>query len=221
MMHRRRRRAAAVVLLQKILMCAICTIALVGLLSGYGHVFPCSRVSDLSDTYKLPTVTQKHEFNYQKLSEKRWMKEEAPPHLSKLQSPPHLFKTPISFHKFDGASGNLNFEKFGSRLKIVILCPAYSLVPIIQLLISQRLYSSSYKWWAQPNADRVYMFYLFSSNFSDVFSEDHSLMLWQMMLNLKKLPKELSFATKVKHFKSGSGLEYYRDTIVSVQDARF
>ncbi|KAE8666475.1 hypothetical protein F3Y22_tig00112498pilonHSYRG00202 [Hibiscus syriacus] len=58
MMQRRRRRSAAVVLLQKILACAICNIALVGLLSGCVHVFPSSRVSDLSDPYKFPTVTK-------------------------------------------------------------------------------------------------------------------------------------------------------------------
>ncbi|OMP01267.1 hypothetical protein COLO4_12013 [Corchorus olitorius] len=53
-----RRSRKVVVLLRKFLTCAICTIALVGLLSVHVHVFPPSRVSDLSDPYKLPTVTQ-------------------------------------------------------------------------------------------------------------------------------------------------------------------
>lgn len=58
MIQRRRRREAVVATPRKILVCTICVIALVGLLSGYVRIFPSSRVSDSSDPHKLPTVTQ-------------------------------------------------------------------------------------------------------------------------------------------------------------------
>ncbi|XVE55537.1 hypothetical protein DITRI_Ditri03aG0166700 [Diplodiscus trichospermus] len=57
-----------------------------------------------------------------------------------------------------------------------------------------------------------------SSNFSDVFDENHFInALANDVKVIKKLPKELSSATKVvKHFKSWSGLEYYQDEIASL-----
>ncbi|GMI90604.1 hypothetical protein like AT1G22460 [Hibiscus trionum] len=230
-MQQRRRRVAAVVLLQKILVCAICTIALVGLLSGYVHVLPSSRVSDFSDTYKLPT---QHEFNYQRLSaEKRWAKEEAPPHLSKLQSPPHL-------SKFDGASGNLDFEKLWKppedRDFVPCIQPSsnyaapdqsrgYLLVRtngglnqmrtgICDMVAIARIINATL---VVPELDKQ-SFWQDTSNFSDVFDEDHFInALANDVKVVKKLPKELSSATNVvKHFRSGSGLGYYRDTIGSL-----
>ena len=56
------------------------------------------------------------------------------------------------------------------------------------------------------------------SNFSDVFDEDHFInSLANDVKVIKKLPKELSSATKVvKHFRSWSGLEYYQDEIASL-----
>ncbi|KAK8552545.1 hypothetical protein V6N13_120938 [Hibiscus sabdariffa] len=241
MMQRRRRRVAAVVLLQKILVCAICTIALVGILSGYVHVLPSSRVSDSSDTYKLPTVTQQHEYNYQKLSaEKRWTKEEAPPHLSKLQSLPHLSKAPISSHKFDGAGGNLDFEKLwkppedrgfvpciqpSSNYRAPDQSGGYLVVRtngglnqmrtgICDMVAIARIINATL---VVPELDKR-SFWQDTSNFSDVFDEDHFInALANDVKVVKKLPTELSSATKVvKHFISGSGLGYYRDKIGSL-----
>ncbi|EOY15933.1 O-fucosyltransferase family protein [Theobroma cacao] len=238
-MQRRRRRV--VVVLRKMLTCAICTIALVGLLSVHVHVFPSSRVSDLPDPYKLPTVSQQHELNYQKLSTQReWTQELAPPHLSKEQASPHLSKAPLSSHKLDGARGNLDFEKLWKP-------PANrDFVPCVQ-------HSSNY---AAPDESRGYLlvhtngglnqmragicdmvavariinatlvvpeldkrsYWQDSSNFSDVFDEDHFInALANDVKVIKKLPKELSSATKVvKQFKSWSGLEYYQDEIASL-----
>ncbi|MBA0692186.1 hypothetical protein Goari_009769, partial [Gossypium aridum] len=57
-----------------------------------------------------------------------------------------------------------------------------------------------------------------TSNFSDVFDEDHFInALANDVKVVKKLPKELSSATKiVKHFKSMSSFKYYRDVIGSL-----
>lgn len=59
---------------------------------------------------------------------------------------------------------------------------------------------------------------LICSNFSDVFDEDHFInALANDVKVIKKLPKDLSSATKVvMHFRSWSGLEYYRDEIASL-----
>ncbi|XVF36666.1 hypothetical protein REPUB_Repub19eG0076900 [Reevesia pubescens] len=57
-----------------------------------------------------------------------------------------------------------------------------------------------------------------TSNFADVFDEDHFInALANDVKVIKKLPKELSSATKlVKPFRSWSGLEYYRNEISSL-----
>ncbi|KHG12866.1 hypothetical protein F383_16850 [Gossypium arboreum] len=57
-----------------------------------------------------------------------------------------------------------------------------------------------------------------TSNFSDVFDEDHFInALANDVKVVKKLPKELSSGTKiVKHFKSMSSFKYYRDVIGSL-----
>ncbi|XWS23927.1 hypothetical protein CRYUN_Cryun28dG0057600 [Craigia yunnanensis] len=235
------RRRMVVLLLRKMLTCALCTIALVELLSGHVHVFPSSRVSDLSDPYKLPTVTPQHEFNYQKLStEKRWTQELAPPHLSKEQAPPHLSKAPISSHKLNGASGNLDFEKLwkppANRDFVPCVQPSsnytapdesrgYLLVHtngglnqmragICDMVAVARIINATL---IVPELDKR-SFWQDTSNFSDVFDEDHFInALANDVKVIKKLPKELSTATKVvKHFKSWSGLEYYQDEIASL-----
>ncbi|XVE55536.1 hypothetical protein DITRI_Ditri03aG0166700 [Diplodiscus trichospermus] len=240
-MHWKRRRVVVLLLLRKILTCAICSIAMVGLLSGHVHVFPSSRVSDLSDPYKLPTVTQQHEFNYQKLStEKRWTQELAPPHLSKEQAPPHLYKAPIASHKLDGASGNVDFQKLwkppASRDLLPCVQPSsnypalnesrgYLLVHtngglnqmragICDMVAVARIINATL---VIPELDKR-SFWQDSSNFSDVFDENHFInALANDVKVIKKLPKELSSATKVvKHFKSWSGLEYYQDEIASL-----
>ncbi|KAG2666200.1 hypothetical protein I3760_15G044700 [Carya illinoinensis] len=57
-----------------------------------------------------------------------------------------------------------------------------------------------------------------SSNFSDVFDEDHFInALANDVRVVKKLPKELAAATRaVKHFRSWSGMDYYQDEIASM-----
>ncbi|XVE95257.1 hypothetical protein REPUB_Repub02eG0080700 [Reevesia pubescens] len=238
-MQKRRRRV--VVLLRKVLTCAICTIALVGLLSGHVHIFLSSRVSDLTDPYKLPTVTQQHEFNFQKLStEKKLTQELAPPHLSKEQAPPHLSKVPLLSNKLDGASRNLEFEKLwkppANRDFVPCVQPSlnytapdesrgYLLVytngglnqmraGICDMVAVARIINATL---VVPELDKR-SFWQDTSNFSDVFDEDHFInALANDVKVIKKLPKELSSATKVvKHFRSWSGLEYYQDEIANL-----
>lgn len=64
----------------------------------------------------------------------------------------------------------------------------------------------------------IFAFLFTCSNFSDVFDEEHFInALANDVKVVKKLPKELSSATKiVKHFKSRSGFKYYRDVIGSL-----
>uniref|UniRef100_M1D1G2 O-fucosyltransferase family protein n=1 Tax=Solanum tuberosum TaxID=4113 RepID=M1D1G2_SOLTU len=59
-----------------------------------------------------------------------------------------------------------------------------------------------------------------SSNFSDVFDEDHFINSLKNDVNvIKKLPKELASATKaVKHFRSWSGVDYYEEEIARLWD---
>ncbi|KAG4201236.1 hypothetical protein ERO13_A05G265900v2 [Gossypium hirsutum] len=238
MIQRRRRRMVAVDKPRKILVCTVCVIALVGLLTGYVHVFPSPRASDSSDPHKLPT---QHEFNYQKLSaEKKWTEEVAPPHLSKQQSSPHLPKAPVSLHKFDGASGNLDSEKLWKLPEYRDFVPCiqpssnyttpdktrgYLLVRtngdlsqmrtgICDMVAVARIINATL---VVPELDKR-SFWRDTSNFSDVFDEDHFInALANDVKVVKKLPKELSSGTKiVKHFKSMSSFKYYRDVIGSL-----
>ncbi|KAE9457388.1 hypothetical protein C3L33_10702, partial [Rhododendron williamsianum] len=57
-----------------------------------------------------------------------------------------------------------------------------------------------------------------TSNFSDVFDEDHFITsLANDVKVIRKLPKELATATRaVKHFRSWSGVDYYQDEIASL-----
>ncbi|XVF64819.1 hypothetical protein PTKIN_Ptkin09bG0197200 [Pterospermum kingtungense] len=236
----RRRRRVVLLLLRKVLTCAICTIAFLGLLAGNVHVFPSSRVSDLSDPSKLPTVTQQHEFNYQKLStEKRWTQELAPPQLSKEQAPPHLSKVPLSSHE-NGTSGNVDFEKLwkppANRDFVPCVQPSsnytapdesrgYLLVHtngglnqmragICDMVAVARIINATL---VIPELDKR-SFWQDTSNFSNIFDEDHFIKsLANDIKVIKKLPKGSSSATKVvKYFRSWSGLEYYQNEIASL-----
>lgn len=57
-----------------------------------------------------------------------------------------------------------------------------------------------------------------TSNFSDVFDEDHFInSLANDVKIIKKLPKQLATTTRaVKHFRSWSGVEYYEEEIASI-----
>nr|GMC48261.1 O-fucosyltransferase 7-like isoform X3 [Ipomoea batatas] len=61
-------------------------------------------------------------------------------------------------------------------------------------------------------------FWLDSSNFSDVFDEDHFInSLANDVKIIKKLPTELANASRaVKHFRSWSGMDYYEEEIAGM-----
>ncbi|KAK3025941.1 hypothetical protein RJ639_040857 [Escallonia herrerae] len=190
-----KRRWRTLGLLRKLLTFAICAIALVALLSAHVHVFSPSTVQKLPDPYKLPT---QREIEYQKLStERSWTQELAPPHLR---------KAPLPARKLDGASGTSDFDKLWKRPpNRDYICDMVAVAHIINATL------------VIPELDKR-SFWQDSSNFSDVFDEDHFInSLANDVKVIKKLPKELTSATRaVKHFRSWSGVDYYQEEIASM-----
>ncbi|KAG7941337.1 hypothetical protein I3843_16G035600 [Carya illinoinensis] len=227
-----RRRLRPLFLLRKMLTFTICAIGLVALLSFHVHVFPSSTVPNLfPDPYKLPT---QHEFKYQRFgTERRWTRELAPPHLS---------KAPQSSLQLAGASGTLELYKLwkppSNRDFVPCIKPSanyttpvesrgYLLVHsngglnqmragICDMVAVARIIDATL---VIPELDKQ-SFWQDSSNFSDVFDEDHFMnALANDVKVVKKLPKELATATKVvKHFRSWSGLDYYQEEIASLYE---
>lgn len=224
------------VLLRKLLTCAICVIALVALLSVHVHVpvFPSSKVPDFVDPFKLPTITQQHEIKYQILStEQSWTQELPPPHLS---------QTPLPSRKLDVASGNSNsnvvklWKPPANRDFVPCVYPSsnytspaesrgYLLVHtngglnqmragICDMVAVARIINATL---VVPELDKR-SFWQDSSNFSDVFDEDHFInSLANDVKVIKNLPEELSTAARaVKHFRSWSGMDYYQGEIASM-----
>ncbi|XP_059631312.1 O-fucosyltransferase 7-like [Cornus florida] len=212
--------------LRKLLTCAICSIAMVAVLSVHLHVFPSFKVPD---PFKFPT---QYEFGHQKLSSERsWIKEFVPPHLS---------KTPLSSRKLNNASGIFNPDKLWKPP------PDRGYVPCVES-------SSSY---TNPGESQGYLlvntngglnqmragicdmvavarilnatlvipeldkrsFWQDTSNFSEVFDEGHFInSLSNDVRIIKELPEELANATRaVKHFRSWSGIDYYQDEIANM-----
>ncbi|KAG9451424.1 hypothetical protein H6P81_011389 [Aristolochia fimbriata] len=236
MQHRRwrqllRSRISAV---RFLLACAICGIALGALLSA--HVFPFYNVPSLSEslTHKLP---KQHEMGYQRgRNELSWTQEFSPPQLSKVSSQlPQV--PPPSVEKLDDANGILNYKKLWKsppdRGFVPCVEPSesysgpsesqgYLLVHTNGGLNQMRAGISDMVAVARiinatlviPELDKR-SFWQDSSNFSDVFDEEHFISnLANDVKVIKKLPKELATSTKaIKHFTSWSGVEYYQDEI--------
>ncbi|XP_044478388.1 O-fucosyltransferase 7-like isoform X1 [Mangifera indica] len=220
-MQRRRRRL--VVVLRKLIMCAVCVISLVALLSVHVRVFPSSEVLDFSDPYKLPTVTQH--------TEQSWTQEFPPPHFS---------KAPLPSRKLDGASGSSDFGKLWKSppnrdyVHCVDPSPNYtSTAPsrgfllvhtngglnqmragICDMVAVARIINATL---VVPELDKQ-SFWQDSSNFCDVFDEDYFIdALANDVKVIKRLPKEFATATiAVKNFRSWSGMDYYQDEIASM-----
>ncbi|XP_004237944.2 O-fucosyltransferase 7 [Solanum lycopersicum] len=225
-MQKKRWRKVSIV--RKMLTFAITAIALMALL--YVHIqFPASEVTKLPD--KLPT---QHEFSSQKLSRERsWIQELAPPHLP---------KAPLAARKLDVASRNGSLEKLWKpppnrdHVPCVAASPLYTPPPesrgyllvhangglnqmragICDMVAVARIINATL---VIPELDKR-SFWQDSSNFSDVFDEDHFIISLKNDVNVvKKLPKELASATKaVKHFRSWSGVDYYEEEIARLWD---
>ncbi|GAB4861289.1 hypothetical protein Ancab_036451 [Ancistrocladus abbreviatus] len=221
-----KRRWRTLVMLRKLLTCAICTIGLLALFSVHFHVFPYSTVPTFPDPYKLPT---QHETSFQKLStEEKFTRAFAAPHsplpsrklvgasglsdYSKLWKPPPnrdyapcvepnpLYTSPVESlgYLLVHTNGGLNQMRAG-------ICDMVAVARIINATL------------VIPELDKR-SFWQDSSNFADVFDEDHFISaLANDVKVIKKLPKELATEPRaVKHFRSWSGLDYYQNEIASM-----
>ncbi|KAK4599232.1 hypothetical protein RGQ29_009331 [Quercus rubra] len=226
-MQKRRWRWISLNLLRKLLMYAVCMIALVALFSV--HLFPSSssiKVPNFSDAFKLPT---QHELKHQS-----WTRELTPPHLSKG-------KDPLSSHsrQLVGAREISDYDKLWKRSSNSKFEPCiepsanytspgesrgYLLVHangglnqmrfgICDMVAVARIINATL---VIPELDKK-SFWQDNSHFSDVFDEDHFInVLANDVRVVKKLPKELATASKSKkEFRSWSGVEYYEEEITN------
>ncbi|XP_044475872.1 O-fucosyltransferase 7-like isoform X2 [Mangifera indica] len=197
----RRKRRVVVVVLRKLITCAICVIALLALLSVHVHVFPSSKVSDFSDPYKLPTVAQLDGASGSSDFGKLW---KTPPNRGYVPcvdpSPNYTSPAPSRGFLLVHTNGGLNQMRAG-------ICDMVAVARIINATL------------VVPELDKR-SFWQDSSNFSDVFDEDHFISaLANDVKVIRKLPKEFTTATRaVRHFRSWSGMDYYQDEIASMWD---
>ncbi|XP_043809256.1 O-fucosyltransferase 7 isoform X2 [Manihot esculenta] len=224
----------AVVVLRKFLTFAICAITMMALLSVHVQVFPSSRAPDLPDPYKLPTTTTQLDVNkYSILSteqEQSWRRDRTHSHLS---------KPPLSSRKLDGARRNSDSKLWkppSNRDYLPCVEPGpnytspgesegYLLVHtngglnqmragICDMVAVARIINATL---VVPELDKR-SFWQDTSNFSDVFDEDHFInALASDVKIIKRLPKEMANASKIiKHFRSWSGMDYYQGEIASM-----
>lgn len=228
-MQRRRLRASSLSLLRWLLSCAIGVIALGALLAV--HVFSFSTVPSLADAFKLP---KQYERGYARWSsELRCAQESAPPKLSKLRT---------STQKSGGTKEALEFKKLwkppSRRDFVQCMAPSSSYSPppesrrylqvyangglnqmragICDMVAVARIINATL---VLPQLDKN-SFWHDSSNFSDVFDEEHFIHSLASDVNIiKKLPKELRTTTKaIMQFRSWSGVEYYQNEISHLWD---
>ncbi|OWM79981.1 hypothetical protein CDL15_Pgr006285 [Punica granatum] len=175
---------------------------------------------------------QQHEIKYQRVgAEQSWKQELVPPHFS---------KPPVSPHKLDDQKWSLDTSKLWkpppNRDFFPCIDPSpnhtapaesqgYLLVHtngglnqmragICDMVAVARIINATL---VIPELDKR-SFWQDSSNFSDVFDEDHFInTLANDVKIIKKLPEELATATKgTRQFKSWSGLEYYLNEIAGM-----
>ncbi|KAK7275793.1 hypothetical protein RIF29_16916 [Crotalaria pallida] len=219
-----RRRWIPLVLLRKLLSAAICSIAFMALFSVHLHLFPSSKPKD-------------HKFNdkiYQNHDLQSWTQELAPPHLSQLP------KVPLPTSKVNRSRGNSVYEKLWKPpsnrgfLPCVKPTPNYTTpaesqgyllvhtngglnqmrAGICDMVAVARIINATL---VIPELDKR-SFWQDTSNFSDVFDEEHFInSLANDVKIIKKLPKELVNETRiVKQFISWSGIDYYENEIASL-----
>ncbi|KZV28888.1 hypothetical protein F511_13683 [Dorcoceras hygrometricum] len=217
-----KRRWRTLVVLRRLLICGIGTIAVMALLSANVVRLPAPT------SHKLP----KHENGFQNLRRGRsWMQELAPPQL----------KDPIvsrEISQWGAASGNLILDKLWkqppNRDYVPCTEPSSSYIEgppesrgyllvhangglnqmragICDMVAVARLINATL---LIPELDKRSL-WQDSSNFSDVFDEDHFInSLVDDVKIVRKLPKELASASRVvKYFRSWSGIDYYVNEI--------
>ncbi|XP_074272724.1 O-fucosyltransferase 7-like isoform X1 [Silene latifolia] len=215
-----KKRLRSLVLLRKLISCAICTIGLFALFSVH---FP--RVSKLPDPYKLPT---QYDTNFPILN--------AELDLDQAYAPPHVTKASLSSIKLVGASKSLWKMPPNHRDFVPCIRPNDSYAPpadsrgyllvhtngglnqmragICDMVAVARIINATL---VIPDLDKR-SFWRDSSNFADIFDQDHFISaLANDIKVIKKLPKKMITGPRVvKHFRSWSGLEYYRNEIASM-----
>ncbi|XP_010535316.1 PREDICTED: uncharacterized protein At1g04910 isoform X2 [Tarenaya hassleriana] len=260
-----RRRRGVVAIARRVLICAICAMALLGLLSVHLHVSYFNGLPKLHrfarqeeeikydksikgqrlarnlsppqsrETPAIPKAKfQQNGIHYHSLStEHRWTHELVPPHFSKSYVSPaklnvtsrmpdfeKLWKSPTNrgFVPCIDPSPNYTSSK-GSRGYLLVhtngglnqmragICDMVAIARIINATL------------VVPELDKR-SFWQDTSNFSDIFDEDHFIVALSNDIKVvKKLPKGIGGVTKVvKHFKSYSGLNYYQEEIARMWD---
>ncbi|KAG5543942.1 hypothetical protein RHGRI_016633 [Rhododendron griersonianum] len=221
--------------LRRLLSCAIGSIGLLALLFAHVRLFPSSQVPNLPDSYKLP---MQQEIGLG--GERNWMVEVAPPHLSRSPLPPHkldgasgnldldkLWKQPQKQDYVPCVEPSLTYKSTGETRGYLIVHTNGGLnqmragvstgkeqTKICDMVAVAHILNATL---VVPELDKR-SFWQDTSNFSDVFDEDHFITsLANDVKVIRKLPKELATATRaVKHFRSWSGVDYYQDEIASL-----
>ncbi|KAJ8471798.1 hypothetical protein OPV22_026141 [Ensete ventricosum] len=207
---------------------AVGTVFLVSLLAV--HVSPSFSYSSSSSpgAYKFP---KRHEIGYGSWrSEHKWVQEAVPPQLSKASAAHHqwdstsqetieefekLWKPPSDRGFVPCTKPSSSYSSPGESRGYLLVSTNGGLnqmrAGISDMVAVVRIINATL---VIPKLDKS-SFWQDSSNFSDVFDEDHFIhSLANDVKIVKKLPKELAASTKiVKYFKSWSGVEYYQDEI--------
>ncbi|KAE9595962.1 putative GDP-fucose protein O-fucosyltransferase [Lupinus albus] len=222
-----RRRWIPLLLLRKLLSAAICVIAFMALFSVHVHIFPSSKPND-------------HKFNdmiHTSHDLQSWTQELVPPHLSNFSKVPlHISKT----QKLNGSRGNSDYKKLWKPPSNRGFLPCTKPTPnyttpaesrgyllvhtngglnqmragICDMVAVARIINATL---VIPELDKR-SFWHDTSNFSDVFDEEHFIhSLANDVKIIKKLPIELVSETRiVKQFISWSGMDYYQNEIASL-----
>ncbi|KAF3788455.1 Uncharacterized protein EJ110_NYTH08702 [Nymphaea thermarum] len=222
MQQRRLIRLRSVSLLRFIFVFALTTISLAALLSY--HIFPAGKVP------LLHVPLAKHEIAIERrIGELHWTTESSPPQLLKESSQKldkvngmtdlsKLWRRPSnrSFtqcvepsESYEGPNGSEGYLLVHTNGGLNQMRAGISDMVAVARIINATL--------VIPELDKQ-SFWQDSSNFSDVFDEEHfvSSLISDVKI-VKKLPKEMLAAPKIlKHFRSWSGLEYYMYEISSL-----
>ncbi|XP_068345503.1 O-fucosyltransferase 7-like [Pyrus communis] len=185
-MQRRSWRTLATV--RKVLTCAVCSIALVGL-------FSFSKDPNFSDPVKLPTLDDTSRI----LDDKLWKIPLSPDFVQCIEPSPNYTPPAESRGYFQvRTNGGLNQMRAG----------------ICDMLAGTRIINATL---VIPELDQQ-SFWKDSSNFSNVFDEDHFInALANDVKIVRKLPKELASGPRaLKLFRSWGGMDYYQDEIASL-----
>lgn len=221
-MQRPRRRA--VLVMRKLLTCTMCSMALVAVLSVPVQIFPSSRdVPIFSRSHRLPTQGElrfrrpvPEQSLTQELAPLRWSKAHRLFH--KTSALDALWNPPPNRDFFPCTAPSLNYSSPGKSRGYLLVHANGGLnqmrAGICDMVAIARIINATL---VIPELDK-HSFWKDSSKFSDIFDEDHFInSLSNDVKVIKNLPKEFSTITRaVKHFRSWSGVDYYRDEIASM-----